>query len=60
MMDANEAILALAKEPRKRVGLIQERFAQEFAGALSTVNHSENGNHPPHRFLLRRFLELRE
>ncbi|VVM05538.1 hypothetical protein MAMC_00648 [Methylacidimicrobium cyclopophantes] len=60
MMDANEAILALVKEPRKRVGLIQERFAQELAGALSTVNHSENGNHLPHRFLLRRFPELRE
>jgi DNA-binding XRE family transcriptional regulator len=48
----------LVRELRDRLGLTQEKFAQELGVSFSTVNVWENGKRVPLPFLRRRLLEL--
>jgi putative transcriptional regulator len=43
-----ENVSVLVKEPRRRLDLTQEQFAQHVGVTYSTVNHWENGKRAPH------------
>jgi DNA-binding transcriptional regulator YiaG len=59
MTDTNADNPALVKEPRERLRLTQEQFAQKVGVPYSTVNHWEKGKRVPQPFLVRRLLELK-
>ena len=50
----------LVKHLRERMGLTQERFAQEVGVTFSTVNQWENGHRRPQPYLLNRLFEMEQ
>lgn len=52
------SIPELVKSLRMRMGLTQERFANELGVTFSTVNQWENGHRKPLPFLLKRLREM--
>lgn len=52
------SIPELVKKLRLRMGLTQERFANELGVTFSTVNQWENGHRKPLPFLLNRLREM--
>jgi DNA-binding transcriptional regulator YiaG len=56
----NKDVSNLIKELRDKLDLTQEQFAQEVGVTFSTINNWEKGTRKPHRFLLKRILEMAE
>ncbi len=55
---SEQGVSRLVKQLRERLGLTQERFAQEVGVTFSTVNQWENGHRRPQPYLLKRPFEM--